>query len=130
MSDNSSCSSDSNTFQMYQDFDILFGDFIPRKDRWDHTWIDWDAHVEKLCHKQHFKREYRMSLQAFDKLVFIYHLHCREMTHTPTHQLPSHLLSLFALESGTWQEASCPIFDMFLEYVLQRPTTALSASLR
>ena len=35
------------------------------------TWIDWDAHVEKLRHKQHFKREYRMSLEAFNKLVFI-----------------------------------------------------------
>ena len=71
MSNNSSCSSNSNTFQMYQDFDILFGDSIPRNDRWDHTWIDWDAHVEKLCHEQHFKRGYCMSLQAFNKLVFI-----------------------------------------------------------
>ena len=71
MSNNSSCSSDSNTFQMYQDFDILFGDSIPRNDSWDHTQIDWDAHMEKLCHKQRFKREYRMSVQAFNKLVFI-----------------------------------------------------------
>ena len=54
MSDNSSCSLDSNTFQMYQDFDILFGDPIPKRDRWDHSWIDWDVHVEKLCHEQHF----------------------------------------------------------------------------
>ena len=36
-----------------------------------HTRIDWDAHVEKLCHEQHFKREYQMSLEAFNKLVFI-----------------------------------------------------------
>ena len=71
MSDNSSCSSDSNTFQMYQDFDILFGDPIPRRDQCKHSWIDWDAHVEKLCHEQCFNREYRMSLQAFNKLVFI-----------------------------------------------------------
>ena len=56
---------------MYQDFDILFGDPIPRRDRWDHTQIDWEAHMEKLCHAQHFKREYRMSLQAFNKLVLI-----------------------------------------------------------
>ena len=56
---------------MYQDFEILFGDSIPRNDQWDHTRIDWDAHVEKLCHEQHFKREYQMSLQAFNKLVFI-----------------------------------------------------------
>ena len=60
-------------------------------------------------------------------LFLFYHLRCREIMCTP---IPSHLLSLLALESGTWQEASCPIFDMFLEYLLQRPTTALSASLR
>ena len=45
--------------------------------------------------------------------------------HTPMH----HLLSLLELESGTLQEASWPIFDMFLEYQLQRPTTASCASL-
>ena len=69
MSDNSSCSSDSKTFQMYQDFDILFGDPIQRRDQWDHSQIDWEAHMEKLCHKQHFNREYQMSLQAFNKLI-------------------------------------------------------------
>ena len=58
-------------FQMYQDFDILFGDPIPRRDRWDHSRIDWDTHVEEQCHKQHFNREYQMSLQAFNKLVSI-----------------------------------------------------------
>ena len=71
MSDNSSCSSDSNTFQMHQDFDILFGDPIPRRDQCNHSWIDWDAYVEKLCHEQCFNREYQMSLQAFNKLVSI-----------------------------------------------------------
>ena len=71
MSDDSSCSSNLDTFQMYQDFDTIFDDPIPRRDRWDHTRIDWDAHVEKLHHEQHFKREYRMSLEAFNKLVFI-----------------------------------------------------------
>ena len=30
---------------MYQDFEILFGDSIPRNDQWDHTWIDWVAHM-------------------------------------------------------------------------------------
>ena len=58
MSNNSSCSSDSNIFQMYQDFHILFGDPIPRMDQWDHRQIDWDAHVEKLCQEQHFNMEY------------------------------------------------------------------------
>ena len=56
---------------MYQDFDILFGDPIPRRDSWDHSQIDWDTHVEKLCHEQCFNREYQMSLQAFNKLVSI-----------------------------------------------------------
>ena len=46
MSDNLSCSSESNTFQMYQDFDILFGDPVPRRDQWDHSRIDWGVHVE------------------------------------------------------------------------------------
>ena len=63
-------------------------------------------------------------------LYLFCHFCCREMMYTPMHQLPSHLLSLLALESSTWQEASCLIFDMFLEYLLQRPTTASSASLR
>ena len=77
MSNDSSCSSNLDTFQMYQDFDIIFDDPMPRRDRWDHTQIDWDAHVEKLCHEQHFKREYRMSLEAFNKLVFILSLSLR-----------------------------------------------------
>ena len=59
-------------------------------------------------------------------LFLFYHLHCRETMCTPVHQLPSHLLSLSALD---WQEVSCLIFDMFLEYQLHWPTTALSASL-
>ena len=71
MSDDSSCSSNLDTFQMYQDFEIIFDDPIPRRDQWDHTRIDWDEHVEKLCREQRFKREYRMSLEAFNKLVFI-----------------------------------------------------------
>ena len=33
MSDHSSCSSESSTFQMYQDFDILVGDPLPRRDQ-------------------------------------------------------------------------------------------------
>ena len=42
-----------------------------------------------------------MSLQAFNKLVLFYHLHCRETTCTPSHELQSHQLSLLALESST-----------------------------
>ena len=63
-------------------------------------------------------------------LFLFYHLHYRETTCTPTRQLPSHLLSLSALASGTRQVASYPTFDMFLEYLLWRPTTALHVSLR
>ena len=130
MSDDSSCSSNLDTFQMYQDFEIICDDPIPRRDRWDRTRIDWAAHVEKLCHEQHFKREYRMSLEAFNKLVLFYHRHYRETTCTPAHPPPSHLLSLSALASATWQVASCLIFDMFLEYLLRRPTTVLNVSLK
>ena len=71
MSNDSSCSSNLDTFQMYQDFDIIFDDPIPRSDRCDHTRINCDAHVEKLRHEQHFKREYQMTLEVFNKLVFI-----------------------------------------------------------
>ena len=70
-----------------------------------------------------------MSLEAFNKLFF-YHLHHREPTCTPARQLPSHLLSLSALASGTWLVASYVTFDMVLEYLLWRPTTALNVSLR
>ena len=52
---------------MYQDFDMLFDDPLPRRDQWDHSQINWDAHMEQLCHEQHFNREYQMSLQAFNK---------------------------------------------------------------
>ena len=48
---------------------------------------------------------------------------------TPEHQVQSHQLSLLELGSSTLQEASCPMFNMFSECPLQRPTTALSATL-
>ena len=63
-------------------------------------------------------------------LFLFYHNHYRETMCTPTHQPPSHLLSLSALASGTWQVASYLTFDMFLEYLLRRPATALNVSLR
>ena len=85
----------------------------------------WRSFVMSSVSRGSTKCHYKHSTNLF----LFYHLHCREMTCTPVHQLPSHLLSLLALESITWQEASCLIFDMFLEYQLQRPTTALSASL-
>ena len=130
MSDDSSCSSNLDTFQMYQDFEIICDDPIPRRDRWDHTRIDWAAHVEKLCHEQRFKREYRMSLEAFNKLVFILSPSLQRNNMYSRSSTPSHLLSLSALASATWQVASCLIFDMFLEFLLQRPTTVLNVSLK
>ena len=63
-------------------------------------------------------------------LFLFYHRHYRETTCTPAHPPPSHLLSLSALASATWQVVSCLIFDMFLEYLLQRPTTVLNVSLK
>ena len=130
MSDDSSCSSNLDTFQMYQDFDIIFDDPIPRWDRWDHTRIDWDAHVEKICHEQHFKREYQMSLEAFNKLVCILSPSLQRNSMYSCSSTPISLLSLSALASATWHVASYLIFDMFLEYLLRRPTTALNVSLK
>ena len=88
-----------------------------------HTWksfvMDSISRGSTKCHYKHSTN-----------LFLFYHLHCRERMCTPTHHLPSDLLSLLALESSTWQETSCLIVDMFLEYLLQRLTTALSGSLR
>ena len=63
-------------------------------------------------------------------LFLFYHCHYRETTCTPARQHPSHLLSLSALASGTWQVVSYLTFDMFLEYLLRRPTTELNVSLK
>ena len=63
-------------------------------------------------------------------LFLFYHRHYRETTCTPARQPPSHLLSVLALASATWQVASYLIFDMFLEYLLRRPTTVLNVSLK
>ena len=129
MSDDSSCSSNFDTFQMYQDFEIICDDPIPRRDRWDHTWIDWDAHVEKLCHKQCFKREYRMSLKAFNKLVFILSPSLQRNNMYSRSSTPISPIIIIGI-GIRWQVASCLIFDMFLEYLLRRPTTVFNVSLK
>ena len=63
-------------------------------------------------------------------LFLFYHRHYRGTTCILAHPPPSHLLSLSALASATWQVASCLIFDMFLVYLLRRPTTVLNVSLK
>ena len=42
-----------------------------RSERWEHTRINWDAHVTKLLHENAFNPEYRMSLSSFSKLCNI-----------------------------------------------------------
>ena len=71
-----------------------------------------------------------MSLEAFNKLVFIFSPSVQRNTVYSRSSTPTHLLSLSALESSTWQVVSYLTFDMFLEYLLWRPTSALNVSLR
>ena len=71
-----------------------------------------------------------MSLQAFNKLISLLSpLLKRNDSYSQAHQVQSHQLSMLELGSSPLQEASCPTSDMFLEYPLQRPATASSASL-
>ena len=42
-----------------------------RKPNWQHSRIDWKAHVDQLLHESLFQRTYRMSLKAFEKLTFL-----------------------------------------------------------
>ena len=126
MSDNSSCSSNSKMYKILKYFLV-----IPYQEMTNGITLGligmhmWRSFVTSSISRGSTKCHYKHSTNLF----LFYHLCCRETMCTPVHQLPSHLLSLLALESVTWQEASCPIFNMFFEYQLQRPTTALSASL-
>ena len=40
-----------------------------RRPRWIHKQLNWAEHVRKLHHKRAFDRTYRMSFDAFDKLL-------------------------------------------------------------
>ena len=42
-----------------------------RKNRWKHTRLNWNDHVDLLMHENHFQREYRMSVDTFNKLHHI-----------------------------------------------------------
>ena len=59
------------------DLEELFGDDdsdddkLLRKERWDHSQLVWKDHVEKLIHEDAFKREYRMSIGAWENLTRI-----------------------------------------------------------
>jgi hypothetical protein len=40
-----------------------------RKSYWEHERLDWDRHVQKLLHKDHFHTRYCMPLEEFNALV-------------------------------------------------------------
>ena len=52
-------------------FDEFILDYDARKAKWHHKRINWEAHVLQLQHEDLFKRTYRMSLPAFQKLTHI-----------------------------------------------------------
>ena len=70
-----------------------------------------------------------MSLQAFNKLVSILSSLLKRNDAYSRISGPISPVIIVGIGTGTLQEASWPIFDMFSEYQLQRPTTASSASL-
>jgi hypothetical protein len=39
------------------------------KSYWEHEWLDWERHVQKLLHKDCFYTRYRMPLEDFNALV-------------------------------------------------------------
>jgi hypothetical protein len=49
----------------------LFFDDDVREAKWHHRRIDWETHVFLLQHENSFKRTYRMTLAAFQKLTRI-----------------------------------------------------------
>jgi len=57
--------------QDMQDLSFLSGVEKIRNDRWEHTCLDWNAHVLQLQHEGSFENEYLMSLHAHGKLIQI-----------------------------------------------------------
>jgi hypothetical protein len=57
--------------QDMQDLAFLRGVEQVRNDRWEHTRLDWNAHVTQLQHEGSFENEYLMSLRAHGKLIRI-----------------------------------------------------------
>ncbi|KAI2507521.1 nuclease [Fragilaria crotonensis] len=71
-------------------FGTFFDDRETREAKWNHRRINWEAHVLQLQHENLFKRTYRMSLQAFEKLthvlgkdIVIDEVHCPVLEHIP-----------------------------------------------
>ena len=52
---------------MYQDFDTIFDDPIPRRDRWDHTRINWDAHMENRLLQQEQEQQQQQQQQQHEQ---------------------------------------------------------------
>ena len=50
-------------------FEHLFDETVTREAKWHHRRIKWEAHVVQLRHEKLFKRTYRMTLRAFQKLT-------------------------------------------------------------
>ena len=59
---------DSDDLEEFFGNDNSDDDELLRKECWDHSRLVWKDHVEKLIHKDAFKREYRMSIGAWEKL--------------------------------------------------------------
>ena len=51
-----------------EDLDVLLNQ---RRNRWNHIRLNWDEHVIQLKHENRFQREYRMSLNAFNRLKLL-----------------------------------------------------------
>ena len=50
-------------------------DDLLRKDRWQHTRMDWNRHVAQLIHEDAFTTECHMSFQAWGRLSSILSVH-------------------------------------------------------
>ena len=60
-------------FEEAQFLSLLFHNY-DRKGKWDSTLrLEWETHVARLLHENLFDRTYRMSLDAFNKLVHLLH---------------------------------------------------------
>ncbi len=52
-------------------FKHFFDESVTREAKWHHRRMKWEAHVIQLQHENLFKRTYRMTLGAFQKLTRI-----------------------------------------------------------
>ena len=54
-----------------QDFEFLNSVHRLRIDKWEHSRLNWDAHVRQLVHEDSFENEYGMPLSCYNGLVHI-----------------------------------------------------------